>query len=54
MKVLTFLYRCALQRRLAEALSASQFEVETAASVKGCLQFAQITVYEGILVDTVP
>jgi PleD family two-component response regulator len=52
MKVLTFLYRCTLQRRLAEALSASQFDVETAASAKECLQFAQVTRYEGILVDT--
>jgi DNA-binding response OmpR family regulator len=54
MKVLTFLYRCTLQRRLAAALSAPQFDMETAASAKECLQFAQATLYDGVLVDADP
>ena len=41
MRVLTFLPRFDLQRRVAKALSSAQFAVETAVSAKECLQFAQ-------------
>jgi two-component system, OmpR family, response regulator len=51
MKALAFLPRCTLQRRVAKALSAPLFEVATAASAEECLQFAQVTLYEAILVD---
>jgi two-component system, OmpR family, response regulator len=52
MKVLTFLPRCDLQRRVAKALSAPSFFVETSVSAKECLQFAQFTHYEAVLVDS--
>jgi two-component system, OmpR family, response regulator len=52
MKVLTFLPRFDLQRRVAKALSSAQFVVETAVSAKECLQFAQFAQYEGVLVDS--
>ncbi len=52
MKVLTFLPRFDLQRRVAKALSSAQFVVQTAVSAKECLQFAQFAQYEGILVDS--
>jgi two-component system, OmpR family, response regulator len=51
MKALAFLPRCTLQRRVAKALSAPLFEVATAASAEECLQFAQVTLYEAILVE---
>ena len=51
MKVLTFLPRCTLQRSVAKALSATPFVVDTAVSAEECLQFAQVTLYEAILVD---
>ena len=52
MKVLTFLPRFDLQRRVAKALSTAQFAVQTAVSAKECLQFAQFAQYEGVLVDS--
>jgi two-component system OmpR family response regulator len=52
MKVLTFLPRFDLQRRVAKALSPAQFVVETVVSAKECLQFAQFAQYEGVLVDS--
>jgi len=52
MKVLTFLPRCDLQRRVAKALSEPSFFVETSVSAKECLQFAQFTRYEAVLVDS--
>jgi two-component system, OmpR family, response regulator len=52
MRVLTFLPRFDLQRRVAKALSSAQFVVETAVSAKECLQFAQFAQYEGVLVDS--
>src|SRR5580658_44663 len=52
MKVLTFLPRFDLQRRVAKALSSAQFAVQTAVSAKECLQFAQFAQYEGVLVDS--
>ncbi len=52
MKVLTFLPRCDLQRRVAKALSSAQFMVESVVSAKECLQLARFAPYEGILVDS--
>ena len=52
MRVLTFLPRCDLQRRVEKALSSAQFVVETVASAKECLQFAKFAQYEGVLVDS--
>jgi two-component system, OmpR family, response regulator len=52
MKVLTFLPRSDLQRRVAEALSAAQFVVETVVSAKECLQLTQSAQCEGVLVDS--
>jgi two-component system OmpR family response regulator len=52
MKVLTFLPRCDLQRRVERALSSAQFVVETVASAQECLQFTQFAQYEGVLVDS--
>lgn len=54
MKVLTFLSRPTLQRRVAKALSALPFAVETTGSAEECLQFAQVTRYEALLVDADP
>ncbi len=54
MKVLSFLPRVTLQRHVAEALRAPPFIVETAVSAKECLQFAQLTRYEAVLVDAGP
>jgi two-component system, OmpR family, response regulator len=52
MKVLSFLPRCDLQRRVAKALSSAQFVVETVVSAKECLQLTRFTSYEGVLVDS--
>lgn len=52
MKVLTFLPRCDLQRRVQKALCSAQFVVETVVSAKECLQFARFAQYEGVLVDS--
>jgi two-component system, OmpR family, response regulator len=54
MKVLSFLTRSTLQRRIAQALRGQPFVVETAASANECLQFAQVAPYEAILVDADP
>ena len=52
MKVLTFLTRFDLQRRIERALSSAQFVVEEVVSAKECVQFAQFAKYEGVLVDS--
>ncbi len=52
MKVLTFLPRCDLQRRVAKALSSAQFVVETVVSARECLQLTRFAPYEGVLVDS--
>jgi two-component system, OmpR family, response regulator len=52
MKVLSFLPRCTLQRRVETALSSAQFVVETVVSAKECLEFARFAQYEGVLVDS--
>ena len=54
MKVLSFLTRSTLKRRIAQALRGPPFVVETAASANECLQFAQLVRYEAILVDADP
>jgi two-component system, OmpR family, response regulator len=52
MKVLSFLPRCTLQRRVETALSSAQFLVETVVSAKECLELAQFAQYEAVLVDS--
>jgi two-component system, OmpR family, response regulator len=52
MKVLAFLPRCDLQRRVEKALSSAQFVLEKVASAKECSQFARFALYDGILVDS--
>ena len=52
MKVLTFLPRPDLQRRIERALSSAQFVVETVVSAKECLQFTRFAQYQGVLVDS--
>jgi two-component system OmpR family response regulator len=52
MKVLTFLSRCDLQRRVEKGLSSAQFVVETVVSAKECLVFAQFAQYEAVLIDS--
>jgi two-component system OmpR family response regulator len=54
MKALTLLPRSTLRRRVAKALSGPSFDVEAATSAEECLQFAQATLYEAILVDADP
>jgi two-component system OmpR family response regulator len=54
MKVLNFLARSTLQRRIAQVLRGQPFVVDTAASANECLQFAQLVRYEAILVDAAP
>jgi two-component system, OmpR family, response regulator len=51
-KVLTFLSRRDLQRRIERALSSAQFVVETVGSAKECLQFTRFAQYQGVLVDS--
>ena len=51
MKVLNFLPRNDLQRRVAKALGSAQFVVETVVSARECLQLTRFTAYKGILVD---
>jgi two-component system OmpR family response regulator len=51
MKTLNFLPPSPRQRRIAKAVSPPLFDVETAVSAEQCLQFAQVTPYEAVLVD---
>jgi two-component system, OmpR family, response regulator len=52
MKVLTFLPRCGLQRRIERALSSAHFVVETVTSAKDCVESARFAQYTGILIDS--
>jgi two-component system OmpR family response regulator len=52
MKVLTFLPRCDLKRRIDRALNSAQFVVETVLSAKECLLFTRFAQYSGVLVDS--
>jgi two-component system, OmpR family, response regulator len=52
MKILAFLPRRNLQSRIERALGSSQCVVETAASVKDCMELAQAKSFEGIVVDS--
>jgi two-component system, OmpR family, response regulator len=52
MKVLTFLSRRDLQRRIERALNSAQFVVETVGSTKECLQLTRFAQYQGVLVDS--
>jgi len=51
MKVLAFLLRCDLQRRVEKALSSARFVVEKVASANECSKFARFAPYDGVLVD---
>src|ERR1700761_2762766 len=52
MKVLTFLPRVDLQRRVAKALTSAQFVVETVVTARECLQLTRFASYAGVLVDS--
>jgi two-component system, OmpR family, response regulator len=52
MKVLMFLPRCHLQRRVTNALGSAQFAVDTVVTAKDCLQFTRFASYDGVLVDS--
>jgi two-component system OmpR family response regulator len=52
MKLLSFLPRHPLRRRIAKVVSAPLFDVESTVSAEQCLQFAQATLYEAVLVDS--
>jgi two-component system OmpR family response regulator len=52
MKLLIWLPRRDLRRRISDALSSARFVMETATSAKECLQFSRFTRYEGVLVDS--
>jgi two-component system, OmpR family, response regulator len=52
MKILVFLPRPPLQRRIEGVLGSSQCVVETAASLEDCMELAQAKSYEGIVVDS--
>jgi two-component system OmpR family response regulator len=52
MKVLTFIPRSDLQRRVAKALSSAHFVVETVVNAKECLECARLASYDGVLVDS--
>jgi two-component system OmpR family response regulator len=52
MRVLSFLPRYALKRRVEKALSAAHFVVQTAESAKECSFATQRTHYDGVLVDS--
>src|SRR6202012_2097593 len=52
MKVLTFLPRTDLQRRVAKALGSAQFVVETVVTARRCRQLTRFTSYDGVLVDS--
>ena len=51
MRVLSFLPRYDLKKRVERALSSAQFVIETAASAKECSYSTQRTHYDGVLVD---
>jgi two-component system OmpR family response regulator len=51
MRVLSFLPRHDLKRRVEKALSSAQFVIETAASAKECSYSTRLTRYDGVLVD---
>src|ERR1700733_11492092 len=54
MKILAFLPRPNVQNRIERALASSQCVVETAASLKVCMELAQAKTFEGIVLDSDP
>jgi two-component system OmpR family response regulator len=52
MKVLSFLPRIDLKRRVEKALSSAQFVVETVPSAGECLQYTHFSQYDGVLIDS--
>jgi two-component system, OmpR family, response regulator len=52
MTVLTFVGQGALHRRVAKALNATQFAMDTVASRQECLRAAQLRRHDGVLIDS--
>jgi two-component system, OmpR family, response regulator len=52
MKVLTFLPRCDLKRRVEKALGPGQFLVENMSSAKDCSHFTRFARYDAVLIDS--
>jgi DNA-binding response OmpR family regulator len=52
MKILSFIPRSDLQRRIAKGLGSPQFLIETTASAKETLAFTKLALYAGVLVDS--
>jgi two-component system OmpR family response regulator len=52
MKVIVFLPRCGLQRRIERALSSANFVVEMAATAEDCVESARFAQYTGVLIDS--
>jgi DNA-binding response OmpR family regulator len=52
MKVLAFLPRYGLQRRIDRAFNSAQFVMDAVASPKDCLEFARFSEYDGVLLDS--
>jgi two-component system OmpR family response regulator len=52
MKVLSFIPRSDLQRRVAKALNSAEFVVDTAASAKECQELTRFGAHAGVLVDS--
>jgi DNA-binding response OmpR family regulator len=52
LKVLAFLLRTDLKRRLEKALTLTQFVVDTVASAEECLRCSRFSQYDGILFDS--
>jgi two-component system OmpR family response regulator len=52
MKVLTFLPRTDLKRRIEKALSSAQVVVESAPSAEECRQLTRFVHYDGVLIDS--
>jgi two-component system, OmpR family, response regulator len=52
MKILTFIVRFDLHRRIEKALGSAQIVTDGVASAEECLQMAQAVRYEGVLIDS--
>jgi DNA-binding response OmpR family regulator len=54
MKVIAFIPRCEVQRRVQKSLASYHFEVDSVSSIKECLQIARFVQYGGIVIDSDP
>jgi two-component system OmpR family response regulator len=52
MRVLTFLPRCDLERRVEKALSSARFVLEKVSSAQECSRLSRFAGYDGVLVDS--